>query len=68
MLPGPPVPRSSPLIPLDGSRPVQTIGNRLPFTGFGQSFDNDQFRPRLVALMQFPVESPRKGLRIVWNH
>ena len=49
-------------------RAAQPVGDARPFRQIRRRFDDNQFRARLVATMQFRVKRPRKRLRIVGNH
>ena len=48
-------------------RSFQTVGNRAPFIGFGQSFDHNEFSPRFIAAVQLGINRPGKRLGIVRN-
>src|SRR5688572_26928882 len=51
-----------------GCRPVQTVRDGPPFTGFRHGFHCDQLRTRLIATMQLGIEGPREGFRVVRDH
>src|ERR1041384_3098603 len=51
-----------------GCRPVQTVRNGPPFTGFRHRFHHDQLGAGLVAAMQLGVERPRERFSVVRDH
>ena len=49
-------------------RPPQPVGDARPLRQFRRRLDDNPFRARLVAAVQFRVKRPRKRLRVVRNH
>jgi hypothetical protein len=48
-------------------RSFQTIRNGSPFMGFGEGFDDYEFRAGFVALMQLGINGAGEGIGIVWD-
>ena len=50
------------------SRSFQTVGNRQPFTGFGQRLHDDQLSAGFIALVQLVIDRPGECLGVVRDH
>src|ERR1700677_1527221 len=53
---------------VSGARTFKTVGYRLPFIGFRQSFNNDPLGPGFVTLMQLGIKRACERFRIMRNH